>query len=61
VRRAYLGTTRVLAVLLMLIGVAMVVSALVRGGGALAFGVVFGLALAAAGAGRLWLATRGGP
>jgi multisubunit Na+/H+ antiporter MnhB subunit len=59
VRRAYVTSTRVLSGLLMLVGVAMVVSALGRGGGALALGVVLGTMLALIGAGRLWLA-RGG-
>jgi multisubunit Na+/H+ antiporter MnhB subunit len=59
VRRAYVTSTRVLSGLLMLVGVAMIVSALARGGGALALGVVLGTMLALLGAGRLWLA-RGG-
>jgi multisubunit Na+/H+ antiporter MnhB subunit len=59
VRRAYLTSTRVLSTLLMLVGLAMVVSALARGGGALALGVVLGTMLALLGAGRFWLA-RGG-
>jgi hypothetical protein len=58
-RRAYVNSTRVLSGLLMLVGLAMVVSALARGGGALALGVVLGAMLALLGAGRLWLA-RGG-
>ena len=58
-RRAYVNSTRVLGGLLMLVGLAMVVSALARGGGALALGVVLGTMLALLGAGRLWLA-RGG-
>jgi hypothetical protein len=58
-RRAYATSTRVLGSLLMVIGLAMVVSALARGGGALALGVVLGTMLALLGAGRLWLA-RGG-
>jgi multisubunit Na+/H+ antiporter MnhB subunit len=58
-RRAYLTSTRLLSVMLMLVGLAMVVSALARGGGALALGVVLGTMLALLGAGRLWLA-RGG-
>jgi hypothetical protein len=58
-RRAYLNSTRVMSGLLMLVGLAMVVSALARGGGALALGVVLGTMLALLGAGRLWLA-RGG-
>jgi hypothetical protein len=56
VNRATLASARTLAVLQVLIGVAMVVSALARGGGPLALGVVLGVMLAALGAGRLWLA-----
>ena len=58
-RRAYFASTRVLSTMLVLVGLAMVVSALARGGGALALGVVLGTMLALLGAGRLWLA-RGG-
>ena len=54
-QRAYLFSTRVLSGLLVLVGVAMVVSALARGGGALAVGVVLGTLLALLGAGRLVL------
>jgi hypothetical protein len=56
VQRAYLVSTRVLSALLVLIGIAMVATALARGGGALAIGVVLGSLLALVGAGRLWLA-----
>jgi hypothetical protein len=59
VQRAYLASTRVLSALLLLVGVAMVVLALVQGGGPLALGVIMGLLLALVGGGRLWLA-RGG-
>jgi hypothetical protein len=59
VRRAYTTSTRVMSALLLLVGLAMIVSALARGGGALALGVVLGAMLALLGAGRLWLA-RGG-
>jgi hypothetical protein len=59
VRRAYTTSTRLMSGLLLLIGLAMIVSALARGGGALALGVVLGTMLALLGAGRLWL-TRGG-
>jgi uncharacterized protein YebE (UPF0316 family) len=58
-KRAYATSTQVLSVILFLIGVAMVVSTLARGGGVLALGVVLGIGLAALGAGRFWLA-RGG-
>jgi len=59
VRRAYKTSTRVMSALLLLVGIAMIVSAVARGGGALALGVVLGAGLALLGAGRLWLA-RGG-
>jgi hypothetical protein len=55
VNRAYSASTRTLAVLQVLIGVAIVVSAVARGGGPLALGVVLGTMLALLGAGRLWL------
>jgi multisubunit Na+/H+ antiporter MnhB subunit len=58
-RRAYATSTRMLSGLIMLVGVALVVSALAHGGGALALGVVLGVMLAVLGACRLWLA-RGG-
>jgi len=60
VQRAYIASTRTLSALLLILGVAMVVTALARGGGALAIGVVVGVLFALLGAARLWLA-RGGP
>ncbi|HEV3377202.1 MAG TPA: hypothetical protein VG126_07975 [Thermoleophilaceae bacterium] len=54
-QRAYIGTTRALSFVLIVLGLAMVVSALARGGGVLAIGVLVGVCLALAGAGRLWL------
>jgi hypothetical protein len=59
VDRAYLASTRVLNALLVLVGLALVVAALARGGGALAVGVVVGVLFALLGAGRLWLARPG--
>jgi hypothetical protein len=52
-------STRALAALLALLGLAMVVSALVRGGGPLSVGVVVGAALALFGLGRLVLSGLG--
>jgi hypothetical protein len=60
VQRAYLASTRLLSAVLLVLGLALIVSAVVRGGGPLAVGVVLGVLLAALGAARLWLA-RGGP
>jgi hypothetical protein len=51
---------RALSALLLVLGVTMVASALARGGGPLALGVVLGTMLALLGAGRLWLARGGG-
>jgi hypothetical protein len=56
VQRAYLNSTRAMSVVLLLLGLAMVGSALAHGGGPLALGVVLGTMLALLGLGRLWLA-----
>jgi multisubunit Na+/H+ antiporter MnhB subunit len=61
VERAYRQSTRALAAALLVLGIAMVVSSLARGGGALALGVVLGVAFALLGAARLYLASRSGP
>ena len=58
-QRAYLASTRALSAALLVLGLAMVIGALARGGGPFALGVVLGTMLALLGAGRLWLA-RGG-
>jgi hypothetical protein len=55
VDRALTASSRGLNALLCLIGVAMVVSTLARGGGPLALGVVLGAAFAVLGAARLRL------
>lgn len=46
--------TRILSVVMVLLGLAMIVSAVAHGGGPLAYGVVLGILFAAVGAGRLW-------
>jgi hypothetical protein len=56
VNRAYRYSTRVFAVVTCGLGVAMIVMALARGGGPLAFGVLLGVAFVAVGAARLYLA-----
>lgn len=58
-QRVYIGSSLVLSVLLLLLGVVLVVSALARGSGVLALGVVLGVSLSLAGAGRLWLLLAG--
>ncbi len=59
--RAYSESAKVLGVLLMVIGAAMVVSTLARGGGPLALGVVLGVMFVVLGAARLRLARALGP
>ena len=54
-QRAYIGSTRALSVLLIVLGIALVASSLARGGGVLALGVVIGVCFALTGAARLWL------
>lgn len=54
--RAYLSASRLLALLMVVLGLAMVVSTLASGGGPLAVGVVIGVTFAVLGGGRLWLA-----
>jgi hypothetical protein len=56
VHRAYRQSTRVFAVVIFGLGVAMVVTTIARGGGALALGLIVGLAFMGIGAGRLYLA-----
>jgi hypothetical protein len=53
------NATRILSLAMLVIGVALIVRAVSAGGGPLAVGVVFGLLFIAAGAGRLWVASRG--
>lgn len=54
--RVYRQSTRVLAAAICGLGIAMIVTTLVRGGGGLALGLVVGVAFVALGAGRLYLA-----
>jgi hypothetical protein len=56
VERVYRHSTRAFGVLMMVIGSAMVVAAVVSGGGPLSYGVVLGLVFAALGAARFHLA-----
>ena len=51
--------TVVLSSALIVIGLAIVISTVARGGGPASYGVVVGICFAAAGAARLWLATKG--
>ena len=53
------SATRLLSVVMVVVGVALVVRTVIAGGGALATGLVLGLLLVGAGAGRLYLQSRG--
>ena len=50
------GATRVMSAVIVLIGIALLVSTLARGGGPLAIGVLLGVLFVLAGAGRFYLA-----
>lgn len=56
--RAYRHSTRLMGLVICLLGVAMVASSLARGGGPLALGVLVGAAFVVLGAGRAYLASR---
>jgi hypothetical protein len=51
--------TAVFSTAMVVLGVAMIVSTAVRGGGALAIGLILGVLFVLAGGGRLWIAWRG--
>ena len=55
-QRAYRNSTRILGVLMMLLGAAMVATAFAGGGGPASFGVILGIMFAALGAARFHLA-----
>jgi hypothetical protein len=50
-----------MSTLMVVLGVAMIVSTLVNGGGALALGILLGVLFIAAGVGRLYVLARTGP
>jgi hypothetical protein len=57
--RAYHGTVRALSLFFIALGVAILITTIASGGGPLSVGVVMGVAFAAIGAGRFWVASRG--
>ena len=56
VHRAY---TRVMSILMIVVGIALVVRTLLAGGSPITFGVLIGILFVAAGVGRLYLQLRG--
>ena len=59
-RELHRAGTTVTSVLLVVLGVAILVTTVVNGGGVLALGVLLGVLFVGAGAGRLWMMWRGG-
>jgi hypothetical protein len=59
-RDVHRGATRVLSAAIIVLGVAMLVLTLVNGGGPISTGVLLGVLFIAAGAGRLWIASKVG-
>jgi hypothetical protein len=57
-RDVHRGTTGLLSVILVILGVAMIIRTLTAGGGALAFGLLMGVLFIAAGLGRIYINTR---
>lgn len=58
-RQLHRSSTRVMSILMILIGIALLVRTLSAGGGALATGTLLGLLFILAGAARLYLQIRG--
>jgi hypothetical protein len=59
-RNLHRGMTRVLSSAMVVLGVAMIVSTIVHGGGGLALGILLGVLFIAAGLGRLYVSARTG-
>lgn len=57
-RNLHRSGTRTLSALMFVLGLAMIVSTLARGGGPLAIGMVMGVLFTAAGGGRLYLSAK---
>lgn len=55
----YHGSVRALSVFMLVLGIAILISTLVAGGGPLSVGFLLGVAFVGVGAGRLYVATRG--
>lgn len=56
--RIYRGSVRAFSLVLVVLGLAIVVSALANGAGPASVGVLMGAAFVAVGAGRLWVSAR---
>ncbi len=58
-RQVHQTSTRVMSILMIIIGIVLLVRTLIAGGGALATGILIGLLFVAAGGARLYLQFRG--
>ncbi len=58
-RQIHRASTRIMSVLMIVIGVALLVRTVLAGGGVLASGILLGLLFVAAGAARLYMQFRG--
>jgi hypothetical protein len=56
--RIYSGSVRVFSLVFVVLGLALLVSTLARGGGPLSVGTLLGVAFLAVGVGRLWISAR---
>jgi hypothetical protein len=56
--RIYRGSVRLFSLVFVVLGLALLVSTLARGGGPLSVGTLLGLAFLAVGIGRLWISAR---
>jgi hypothetical protein len=58
--RIYRGSVRAFSIVLIVLGIAILVSALANGAGPLSVGVLLGIAFLGVGVGRLWVSARMG-
>ena len=58
--RVYAGSVRILSVVMLGLGAAILIKTIASGGGPLSIGVLLGIVFMAVGVGRLWLASRMG-
>ncbi len=59
-RSLHRSSTRLLSALMLVLGLAMLVQTITRGGGVLSIGIVMGLLFTLAGGGRLYVSLRSG-
>jgi hypothetical protein len=60
-KRVYSRAVRIFSLVLLVLGLAILISTLLNGGGLASVGVLMGVAFIAVGGGRLWLSARMSP